>query len=116
MGRRFLLGAQCKVVTVEQPVAAEGAFIHLADPKRQLIAQPCRITQPFTPVNGPENSGNLFGALRAGLLNGIQERIDASVRQHLFPSNIATLEEMAATHVGKVVPVLGDQLERFFDE
>ena len=69
MGRRFLLGAQCKVVTVEQPVAAEGAFIHLANTQRQLVAQTRRIAQTFAPVDGSKNGGNLICVFRSRLLS-----------------------------------------------
>src|SRR5690606_29552875 len=55
------------------------------------------------------NGGYLIGAFRARLFNGIQERIDASVRQHLLPADVSSFKEMAAAHVREIIPVLGDQ-------
>src|SRR5690606_38322231 len=71
MSRRFLLGTEREIVTVKEAVTADSAFIYLANTQRQLITQPRRIAQAFAPVNGPENGGNLIGAFRAWLLNGI---------------------------------------------
>ena len=65
MGRRFLLGAERETVAVKEAVTADRTLIHLADTQRQLIAQPRRIAQAFTPIDGPENSSNLFGAFRS---------------------------------------------------
>src|SRR5690606_16534923 len=104
MSRRFLLGAERKMVAVKEAVTANGAFIHLADTQRQLVAQPRRIAQTFSPVDGPKNDGYLIGAFRARLFNGIQEGIDASVRQHLLPADVASFKEMAAAHVREVIP------------
>ena len=109
MSCRFLLGAEREMVAVKEAVTADGAFIHLANTQRQLVVQPRRIAQTFAPVDGPENSGHLIGAFRAWLLNGIQEGIDASVRQHLLPADVASFKEMATAHVREVIPVLGDQ-------
>ena len=101
------------MVAVKEAVTADGAFIHLADTQRQLVAQSRRIAQAFAPVDGPENDGYLFLALRSRFLDSVQERINMPVWKHLFPRTIfltiAAFKEMAAAHVREIIPVLGDQ-------
>ncbi len=69
------------MVAVKEAVTADGAFIHLADTQRQLVAQRrAGSLKPSPRFYGTENGGHLIGAFRARLLNGIQEGTDASVK------------------------------------